>query len=208
VGPDYRRQALAHGIDKIDGFILTHAHYDHMAGIDDLKIYSHGKGKVPTFSLHSTLQEVKLRYGYLFKPLAGEENNSPFFEWQFVTEPFGKTVFEQMPFTYVTFFQSGMQVLGLKIGDLAYISDIKEYDDRLLEYLQGTKTLIVSALRQTTSAAHFSIEQACRFADLVQPKTTYLTHIAHEVDHDEVQKSLPPFVFLAYDGLKISFSME
>lgn len=208
-GPDYRTQALAHKIDHIDGFILTHAHYDHMAGLDDLKIYSHLRGKkLPCLALDVTFKDLRSRYNYLFRPTPDDENNSPFFSWKSIQDSFGTEVFQDLSFNYVSFFQTKMQVMGLKIGDLAYISDIKEYDPRLIADLQGTKTLIVSALRQGTSPAHFSIEQACDFSKLVGAQTTYLTHIAHEVGYDEVQKGLPDSVFLSYDNLEVSFQME
>jgi phosphoribosyl 1,2-cyclic phosphate phosphodiesterase len=207
-GPDYRTQALTNNIDCIDGFILTHAHYDHMAGLDDMKVYASSLGSIPCLALNATFQEVKKRYCYLFKPTEENPHFSPFFDWKTLEKPFGKTVFEGLSLQYVTFFQAGIQVMGLKIGDLAYISDIKEYDPELISQLKGIKTLIISALRETSSPSHFSVQEACDFASLIQPQRTFLTHLAHEMDYEKAQNILPSSVFLAYDGLEISFVVE
>ncbi len=207
VGPDYREQALEYNIDCLDGCILTHSHYDHIGGFDDLRVYSHGGKPLPCFMLRQTLQELRENFPYLLKPSKEDPNRSNFFSWQIADTAFGKANFEGASLEYVSFLQKGMQVMGVKIGNLAYISDIKEYDSQLIQSLQGVDILIVSALRQTTSLMHFSVEEAIAFASLIKPKQVYLTHIAHEVEHQALLKELPLNVSLAYDGLEISFQI-
>ncbi len=207
-GPDVRRQALLHKIDRIDGFILTHAHYDHIAGFDDIKAYRQGEKKVPCLMLDETLEELKIRYHYLIRPLPEDSLNSPFFTWQLLKNGGGKTLFEEVPLTIVTYMQSGMKVLGVRVGNLAYISDIKEYKKEIFEALKGVEILIVSALKEGGSNMHFSVGEALDFSKAVRAKTTYLTHIAHEMCHEKAQALLPSDVFLAYDGLSISFQSD
>lgn len=207
-GPDIRRQALLNKIDEIDGFILTHSHYDHMAGFDDLKAYAQGEKKVPCLMLGETLDELKIRYHYLIKQTLEDPLNSPFFTWQIVKEGEGKTLFEGVPLIIVNYKQSGMKVLGIRVGNLAYISDIKEYEKEIFEALKDVEILIVSALKEGGSNRHFSVREALNFSKLVNAKTTYLTHIAHEMYHEKVQVLLPSDVFLAYDGLSISFQSD
>ena len=205
VGPDYKTQALENNIDFLDGLILTHSHYDHMGGFDDLRAYAYLGKKLPCLMLNATFKEWKASYGYLIKPSAEDPNCSSFFSWHLLGDPNGKNVFEGLQMEHVSFFQMGMQVMGLKIGTFSYISDIKEYDATLIDLLKGTETLVLSALRKTSSPMHFSIDEALEFISLIKPKRTYLTHIAHEIDHETLLKELPASVTLAYDGLEISF---
>lgn len=203
--PDYRQQALREGITAIDGFILTHSHYDHIGGFDDLKVYGrHGK-KLPCLLLESTFQELKTNYPYFITPTKEDPNNCCFFSWHRIKEPFGSVVFEGVPLEYVTFRQSRMEVLGLRFENLVYISDIKEYDENLLKRLSGVDTLIVSALRKERSPIHFSLEEACEFSRLIEAKRTYLVHIAHELEHSSLLEELPSNITPAYDGLEIAF---
>jgi phosphoribosyl 1,2-cyclic phosphate phosphodiesterase len=124
-----------------------------------------------------------------------------------IAENFGRASFQGFDWKYVSYFQLGMKVTGYSIGDLAYISDIREYSEEVTRSLQGIKTLILGALRYTPSKGHFSIDEALLFAREVGAKETYLTHIGHEIDHEKVAYSLPSDVQLAYDGLEISFEI-
>ena len=203
VGPDYKEQALKNNIDSLDGLILTHSHYDHMGGFDDLRAYSYLGKKLPCLMLKTTFKELKTSCFYLIKPSLENPDYSPFFSWHLLQETHGKVVFEELQMEYVSFFQMGMQVMGLKIGKFAYISDIKEYGPDVVAQLEGTETLVLSALRKTPSPMHFSVDEALAFIALIKPQRTYLTHIAHEIDHETLLKELPPSVLIAYDGLEI-----
>ena len=208
-GPDIREQALLHKINKIDGFILTHSHNDHIAELDDIQVYKHVKDKkLPSLMLEETFEELKVKYHYFIRPLADDPQNSPFFSWNILKGCFGETVFEGVPIDFVSYIQSGMKVLGLRIGDLAYISDIKEYSEEIFARLKGIKTLVVSALKTEGSSMHFSVEEAIDFSKRVGAQRTYLTHISHEMDHEQMQASLPSDALLAYDGLYFLFYMD
>lgn len=200
-GPDHRQQALSYGIDHLDGVIITHDHYDHVGGLDDLKVYSYKKNKLPCLLSKPTFEGIKGRFAYLFS------SSVAFFSCQVVRDLFEKVVFEGVPMECVSFLQAKMQVTGIKIGDLAYISDIKTYDEELITRLKGIKTLVISAARGQPTSMHLSFEEAISFASSIGAKTTYLTHIGHETSHEDLQKILPQSVFVAYDGLTISFQI-
>jgi phosphoribosyl 1,2-cyclic phosphate phosphodiesterase len=200
-GPDHRQQALSYGIDHIDGVIITHDHYDHVGGLDDLKVYSYNKDSLPCLLSTPTYENLRGRFPYLF---ASSVN---FFSCQIVKSLFEVVEFEGVPMECVSFYQDKMQVTGIRIGDLAYISDIKTYDEELIARLKGIKTLIISAARNKPTNMHISFEEAFAFSALVEAKVTYLTHLGHETSSEELEKILPESVFAAYDGLTISFQM-
>ncbi len=206
-GPDYREKALAYQINRLDGCILTHSHYDHIGGFDDLRVYGYGGRKLPCLLLEETFQSLKRGHPYFIKSTKEDADASPFFNWHRMKKKFDSILFEEIALQYVSFWQKGMQVMGIRVGNLAYISDIREYESELFTQLRGVETLIISAARETSSVMHFSVEEALVFAEEISPKNTYLTHIAHEVLHEEVQKKLPPAVFLAYDGLELNFTL-
>ena len=101
-----------------------------------------------------------------------------------------------------------MRVNGLRLGDLAFLTDIKDFDDSVFDFARGVETLIISALRFTPSPLHLSVDEAVAFAKRVNAKQTWFTHIAHELEHESVNAYLPANIKLAYDGLQISFNPE
>lgn len=206
-GPDIRAQALSHKIDRLEGFILTHLHYDHVAGFDDLKIYYREKEdkKLPCLMLQETWEGFQEKYNYFMTPSQKEIPDSPFFSWHLVQGSGGKVVFAGMEMHYLTYFQGDTKVLGVRVGDLAYVSDIKEYEEELIHRLQGVEILVVSALRPQKTLKNFSLQDALDFIKKVSPKKTYLTHMSHEMDYHLIQPILPSDVYLAYDGLSFSF---
>jgi phosphoribosyl 1,2-cyclic phosphate phosphodiesterase len=196
-GPDLRMQVLTHKIDRLEGFILTHFHYDHVAGFDDLKAYHYleGNKKLPCMMLEETWEHFKNNYSYLLSD----------FSWNLLECPSGQVLFQGLKLEYFSYYQGKTKVLGLRVDNLAYVTDIKEYGDDLLQKLQGIEILIVGAVRPQKSSRNFSLEDALGFAEKIGPKKTYLTHMAHEIDYDLIQGNLPSDVHLAYDGLSFSF---
>lgn len=205
-GPDFRQQALHHHIRCLDGVILTHAHQDHVAGLDDLRaIFIRKKETIPVLMSKATQDDVTSRFHYLFEKDPG--NGDPE-RLKAVTLPLkaGGDRFCDVGFRYFSYKQLGMPVNGFRFGDLAYVTDIQAYDEAIFDELEGVKTLVLSALRHSPSHMHFTLEEACKFAEKIAPKTTYLTHIAHDLEHFETATKLPPGVRMAYDGLEIPFT--
>lgn len=204
--PDFRYQALKYQIKHIDGLILTHGHYDHTGGIDELRTFNLIEKKaIDCLLSKDTLEELKKSYYYLFQPIYKEGTlftNLSFFE---LDKDFGDTKFQGINIGYISYFQKKTKVTGYKIGKLAYISDIKEYPDNIFEFLKDIDVLVLSALRPEPSPVHFNFDEALNFVNKVKPKKTFFTHIAHEVDHEKVSSTLPKNVNLAYDGLEIEF---
>jgi len=201
-GPDFRMQALRHGITRLDALLLTHAHHDHTGGIDDLRPIHHTrKTPLPVLLSSETAQELKNRYYYLFEPVAREA--IPCFQLHLLPNQAGSVIFEHLPIHYVTYTQGKMQVNGYRIGDFAYLSDIRHFLPSILDHLQGLKCLIISALRYTSSPLHFSVDEAIDFAAQLRAEKVWLTHLSHDLEHQRTSAYLPPHVRLAYDGLEI-----
>lgn len=203
-GPDIRQQALQCGLKDLSGVILTHAHYDHVAGLDDLRpLVFRRKEPLPLLLSKATWHDLSTRFDYLFNPSATWQLNV-----QLLPQERGRLLFENLPLRYFTYEQVGMPVNGFRFGNLAYISDIRKYPETLFEDLKAIEILIVSALRLTPSPMHFTVDEAIDFSLRCQASQTWLTHIAHDLDHAHMEAYLPSNVHLAYDGLELPFCGE
>ena len=207
VGPDFRQQALQYGIDYLDGVLLTHAHYDHTAGLDDLRpLCFRRKYPLPFLLSQATAEEIERRYDYLFHTTAyPQDNGLPRFNLHRLTEERGEVEFEGINWQYVSYWQGGMLVKGFRVGQLAYLTDIYDFPHTLFDDLQGVEILVISALRHDKSPIHFSIEEAVTFAQQLQARETWLIHLSHNLEYEATNALLPPNVRLAYDGLTLTF---
>lgn len=208
-GPDFREQALKYQIDMLDGVLLTHTHFDHVAGLDELRAYYlHYRKELPVLVSESTLQALKRRYEYFFQERSFGISLAAQLDFHLLPSRRGVTEFVGVTIGYTTYEQGGMEVNGFRFGTFAYISDIRVFSETLFEDLEGIEILVVSALRTEPSRMHFNIEEAIAFAKKVGAKQTYFTHIGHELEHESTQAFLPGGVKLAYDGLRVEFSDE
>lgn len=209
LGPDLRTQALKYDIKHLDGALLTHAHADHIAGIDDLRAYYFvDKKKIPCILSQETFDEIKLRYHYLLLPPGPEKSFSAQVDFNLFPSDFGDYELAGIRFEYFSYFQMGMKVMGFRFGNFAYVSDIRDYSQRVVDMLQGVDILVLSALKAAPTKMHFSLEEAIAFSKLTHAKMTYLTHIGHELDHDAINAQLPSNVRLSYDGLELPIEIS
>lgn len=210
-GPDFRMQALTYQINELDALILTHAHHDHTAGLDEMRIFTLRSGKsLPCLLSLETLQELKIRFYYIFNDQYRDKGIKLTTDLALncIEDRTGEVAFEGLNIRYMDYQQGGMQVNGFRFGNLAYVTDIKEYKEEIFETLVGVEILILSALRFTPSHLHFTVDDAIEFAQKVGAKQTWLTHIAHELEHDRTNAYLPDSIQLGYDGLELNFIAE
>ncbi|MBQ4915506.1 MBL fold metallo-hydrolase [Maribacter sp. MMG018] len=201
-GPDFRQQMLTNKVNRLDGILFTHEHSDHTAGIDDIRPFFFRQGDIPIYAHKRVVKSLKKRFDYIFET----KNRYPgapavainYVDKDMVMELGGKTV---VP---IEAMHNRLKVLGYRIGDFTYLTDVKSMEDEELEKIKGTKVLVVNALRIEPHHSHFNLEEALDFANKVKPEKTYFTHISHLLGfHEEVEQSLPDNVHLAYDNLSI-----
>lgn len=204
-GPDFREQALTHGIDHLDGVVLTHGHYDHIAGLDDLRVFYYlNRQLLPCMLSAETYADLKIRSPYFFDASKDDIMGGARFEYQVIQEKNCTTQFCGFPWTIVSYVQNGMQVTGYRIGNFAYVMDLKEYTSDIFAGLHGVEVLVLSGLRHTPSPAHLTLEEALEFSKKVGALQTWFSHISHDLDYEQTNRLLPRDAQLAYDGLKVS----
>jgi phosphoribosyl 1,2-cyclic phosphate phosphodiesterase len=204
VGPDFRAQALGSKITHLNAVLLTHAHADHIAGMDDLRAYYFAeKKKLRCILSEETFDEVKVRYHYMMQPVAIGKPLSAQIDFQILEGDSGEFEVEGLQFQYFSYFQQGMKVTGFRLGDFAYVTDIRDYSKEVFESLKDVRTLVLSAIGHTPRKMHFSIEEAIAFARNVGATKTWLTHISHDLEYAQTESILPADVRMSYDGLEI-----
>jgi phosphoribosyl 1,2-cyclic phosphate phosphodiesterase len=202
-GPDFRQQMLSCKCQHIDGILFTHEHSDHTAGIDDIRPFNFLQGAIPIYAHSRVISNLKRRFDYVFET----ENRYPGAPSVDAIEIKNNTPFTIKDKTIIPInaFHGSLQVFGFRIDDFAYLTDVKTIDESEIKKLKNLDVLVINALREESHHSHFNLQEALDFVTLVQPKKTFLTHISHHLGlHEEVQKKLPPTVFLAYDNLEIS----
>ncbi len=200
---DFRTQALNFNIKSIDSVLITHAHADHIFGLDDLRAYNHWQqNPIDLYMSAMTFKEVKRIYTYAFDEPLQMGGGVPQLDVHVIDGPF---VAAGVEFTPIPIFHGKLGILGFRWGDTAYLTDCKTIPADSLTKLRGLKVLVLNALwLSRPHSTHLSIMDALDVIAELQPKVTYFTHIAHRVDHDVIEAILPPNVHLAYDGLVLT----
>jgi len=196
-GPDFRQQAMSLPFRRIDGILITHAHYDHMGGMDDIRPYCQF-GEINVYADPIARKGLLQMLPYCFAE--HRYPGVPAIQLHEIHkhEPFRIGDLDIMP---IEVMHHDLPILGYRIGRLTYITDMKTINDEELPYIEGTEMLVVNALRQRPHHSHQTLDDAIKFARLVGAKQTFLIHSSHDIGlHDEVNASLPPDIQLAYDG--------
>jgi len=203
-GPDFRQQMLREKIEKLDAILFSHAHKDHIAGLDDIRAFNYTSKKAMDVYAELQVQKaLKREFKYAFDqdPYPGVPKiklhtiaNKDFYVQNTRITPIRVMHFE-------------LPILGFKTGEFAYITDANFIEDIELEKIQGIDTMVINALRKEKHISHYNLDEALEIIAKVKPQKAYLTHISHTMGlHCDVQNELPDNVSLAYDGLTISIA--
>lgn len=200
-GPDFRYQMLRADVKSLSGIFFSHEHSDHIAGLDDIRPYCYQHGALPIYAMERVMNSLEKRYDYIF----AKENRYPGAA-QVVENILDGSPLEMhnKQIIPIQVKHGSLDIFGYRIGNIAYLTDVKTIAEIEKEKLQNLEVLIVSALRIETHPTHMNLEEALELIQELKPKKAYLTHISHRLGfHKEVAKELPKNVFLAYDGLVI-----
>ncbi len=195
---DLREQLLRHPIERVDAVVFTHAHADHIFGLDDVRIFNFRQGTaIPCFGSTETLAALRRVYSYVFEK-SQEGGGKPQLDLIEVRQPFELLGQSWIP---IPAWHGEMEVFGYRIGRFAYLTDCNVIPEASYELMRGVELLILDALRYRPHSTHFSVSEAIVAAERIGAKRTYLTHLAHEIDHGNPEVDLPAGVEFGYDGL-------
>ena len=200
-GPDFREQALRNGLTRVDAVFYTHSHADHILGLDDLRPLSftvvREGGPIPLYATPETAAVLERIFEYTFSPRATYPTRA-----RVQLEPLPeRTPVHGVEFQRVPLRHGEMEIAGFRFGRVAYLTDVSAIPESSFALLEGLDHLVISALRHKPHPSHATVEQAVGWARRIGARQTWLTHIAHELGHEETNRSLPGNIRLAYDGL-------
>lgn len=201
--PDFRYQMLKHQVSRLDAILFTHEHNDHTSGLDDIRPFNFRQQyDMPVFGLARVLDDVKLRYRYIF-----EENpypGTPRVICHTINPNEAFHLLDDIKVTPIEVKHGNLKILGYRVGEFAYITDASELSETAMNLLYGVRILVINALQVKPHYAHFTLDEALQVAQSVAAERTFLTHISHNLGlYRDLSMRLPDHILPAYDGLQI-----
>jgi phosphoribosyl 1,2-cyclic phosphate phosphodiesterase len=201
--PDLRMQLLREQIGMIHAVAYTHDHADHLFGLDDLRVFAHYLGRdLPIFCTEEVERRIRRAFDYAFDPVARAypAGGVPRLVFRRIGEgPLEVLGAQVVP---VPLKHGRFDVLGYRVGNVAYCTDVNGIPEQSMSLLAGLDVLVLDALRRRPHATHFSLEEAIAVAEQIGARRTLFTHMCHDLEHATTNDELPPGTELAYDGLQ------
>jgi phosphoribosyl 1,2-cyclic phosphate phosphodiesterase len=209
-GPDFRSQMIAVGAKDLHAAVLTHAHADHLHGIDDIRSFVYkNEHRMPVWGDPATMERVMEGFRYVFETPPGS-NYPPIA--RVMTIDIGG-VFEvegpggAVPFLPVVQHHGDAHSLGFRIGDFAYCTDVSDFPAESLPKLAGLETLVIDCLQYRMHPSHLSLQQALDWIEMLKPKRAILTHMHIPLDYETVRRETPAHIEPAFDGMTIEVNV-
>jgi phosphoribosyl 1,2-cyclic phosphate phosphodiesterase len=200
-GPDFRQQMLREKVDRIDAIVITHAHKDHTAGLDEVRAFNFFQHiPIDVYATADVQEKIKAEFYYAF----GDRQNPGIPQMNLKTIDDKPFKIGHLQFIPIKVMHLNMPVLGFRISDFSYITDANYIAPAELDKVRGSRILVLDALRKKKHVSHFTLDEAIAIANDIHPEETYFTHISHQLGlHEVVESSLPTGIHLGYDGLKM-----
>lgn len=204
--PELRIQLIRERIDLVHAVVYTHSHADHLFGLDDLRLFGYRlQHAVPLYCEETVERQIRSAYSYAFAEPDPDLHHGAI--PQLELRRIGLSPFELLglPIQPIRLIHGKLPVLGFRVGDVAFCTDVSRIPDESWPLLENLSVLVIDALRDEGHATHFGIREALDVVDRVKPRRTYFTHVSHHLDYEATNARLPEGVELAYDGLRIPF---
>jgi phosphoribosyl 1,2-cyclic phosphate phosphodiesterase len=200
--PDFREQMLRINNKKLDAVLFTHPHKDHTAGLDDVRAYNFFSGKTMDVYANSLTEEaLKREFAYAFS----DKRYPGIPDINLITIDETPFVIGDIEIVPIVVWHYKMPVYAFRFGNFTYITDANRIEEKEKEKIKGSQVLVVNALRKEEHISHFTLQEAVNLVNELNVTHGYFTHISHQLGkHEEINKTLPSHIRLAYDGLKIS----
>lgn len=200
-GPDMRSQLLASRIGRVDAILYTHAHADHIFGLDDVRILNRIVGRpIQAFGTAATMDDIAARFPYAFRPWKPPGFYRPVME-AVVVEPWDEIAPAGIAVQLFDQDHGMVRSLGLRIGGFGYSTDVVRLDERALAVLEGVDTWVVGCFQRGPHHTHARLEEVLRWVDRLRPRRTVLTHMGPDMDWAWMQANLPAGVEAGVDGM-------
>jgi phosphoribosyl 1,2-cyclic phosphate phosphodiesterase len=201
-GPDLRMQALTHNLRRVDAILFTHAHADHILGLDEVRRFNAlQKSAIPCYGDAPTIADIHRVFSYVFEPGTAKGGGIPDIQTYTICGPFCVGRQEVVP---VPLLHGRKPILGFRFGTFAYLTDCSAIPDESWPLLEGLDVLVLDALRIRPHPTHFSLSEAIDATTRIAPRRAYFTHMCHDLGHAATCATLPEGMELAYDGLVVN----
>ncbi|MGL4367964.1 MAG: MBL fold metallo-hydrolase [Brevinemataceae bacterium] len=201
-GPDIRKQLLDNSISQIDTLLITHQHYDHIAGIDELRPLS-WQNPIPVYLDLETHTGIKTFFPYLFNTEEILIQKGLTRLHTHIIQPFEEFTVQKLSIMPISAFHGNMNILGYKIENLVYLTDVKTLPQQTIDIIKNIDTLVINCLRHLPHPTHLNIKEMLKIVNIINPKRCYLIHLNHEISAEECDRILPLHIKAAYDNLEI-----
>ncbi len=205
--PDFRDQALAFRMPRVDAVLITHSHADHIFGLDDLRRYNTiQKSAIPVFAAPKAVRDLERIFDYIRNPALPNGTYRPKLDFRAVEAPFAVGGIRVEPVSVIHGIEHTygyrMEADGRSLG---YVPDCKEMPGEAIARLRGVDVMILDGLRDRTHATHLTVGESLSLLARIGAPRSFIVHMAHDLDHEETQRRMPVGVEVSYDGLRVEW---